>query len=455
MDTENDTPIVIAHRVAWKAQCASDRGELSQAVSSHREAASAFARCLDSCEDPQAQAAIHLLIAEHLTTALRIATNLALQAQERSSNAKLDERRRQEGALVSPQRKALDPYSAEAGEEASLLLVQIVQIVAVFLRAAPTMSFGQLQSTLKELSHLAAQLGQAQQRLHVSPSLPLPSADEDRLGRELQHKLRVAEELHQLLVTLELEGRGMTPQQLSSFHARFIALQQTQFSIARSELVLNAQVREGRQTIEQIQKALQVKLSELDRLLLTAAKQAQADAAAAALAVESSALVAENSMVLLPSPATAAPGATIAAGARSSGSSSGTPDAVALQAQLRLLQAEKADLHRKLEDTRRVAAAERAARLDAEKKNLKHEQRWKVLEQKVAAKKAAAGGTTPTAAGAAAAPAAAGIEAASTTGGPATGSLAKPSAAASGAQAKPSAPAPPLALLSARPVQLR
>lgn len=244
-------------------------------------------------------------------------------------------------------------------------------------------------------------------------------------------RLHVAEQLHQWLASLELSGDGMNATQLATFHAQFIELQQQQFSITRSELVLQHQSRHVQRSVEESSELLQRKLAELETMLTTAAKQVGGS---------------NNAQTLPPAPVLQQ--TAVAASTPHAPSSSS-------DAQVSQLQEEKRALERQLAALQRQVASERSTRLKAEKQIEKHEQRWRVLNEKVAAKKAqsaaaatAAGTTVPADGGN-------GSGSSSGTNGPASGSLAKPSTLAQSGRSLSASSTPAPSLHVARPVQLR
>ena len=405
----------------------------------HRQTAQAFAKCAAASCDPQTIAALQLIVADQLETALRIATSLALRTQE---SARSDERREQRSGTLS----ILGEQKLQLSTQDGQAVLQIVQLVQVFLRVSSSpshMSYEQLQGVLQELGDISRRFGVNTRAAFASPSTPLSVSEEERLGRELQQRLGVAEQLHQQLEELETAGRGMDAAQLVAFHRRFVESQKQLLTMARSELVLSQQHALGKKEADRLCQALERKLSQLVAMVSSAAQQARA------------AFSGSEDPAALPSSLDAS-SMLMVAGA----------SAFDAAAQMRQMAADKAALEKQLASAQRAVTAERNARLQAEKQLGKHEQRWKALEQKVAAKKAASnnGGNN----GASAIPAAGGSVPASTSGGSgSSGASTAASTAADGlshgtlartnsgsASSSRSSQAAPHTLLSARPVKL-
>ena len=446
-------------RTALESPCLTESDCIAR-LADHTAAARAFqvAAASITLEDESGLKALaqlkeqHTQAAEAIRLALAISRGHASPAATTAASAASTKRHlvfsgaafANSAAFVTTQKRdaAASSSASTAAGSNNLFVLQLVQIVQVFLvapaapsSAAPTMSYAQLQAVLQQLRDLAGQLSSAASSL--APVSSLPPADEERVGAELRRKLAVAEELHQYLARLVAQGEGLSASALAQFHQRFIRLQQAQFDIARSEIVMGAQLSAGSSQLHQQSKQLSEKIGRLIQMISDAAKQAQVNETNAA-----------------------ASSATAAAAASSASSA---------EAQVKQLQEDKRALEKQLALLQRQVTLEKASRAKAEKAVEKHEQRWQALNEKVAEKKkaqlaaavagasaatAAASGATPqeisSATSASAVAAAAASSAASSSSNSSSGSLAKPPTARA-----VSTPSAPVSLHAARPVQLR
>ena len=474
-------------------------------VARHRAAAAAFQLCTKLTNDADSLHTLQLLANDHWQRANTIETTLDINKADKTTAAAATpaagsaQRKASGHSLSSPPPStalvqttsrtahisdarlvslSLAP-SLVAAPPSSLHLLQVVhvvQLVRVLLQSPSSLSLGgmsyaQLQTILQEIRQLAQQLSNQATNSFVSsssqPPVSVSEAEEEAIGQQLRQKLQVAEGLHQYLAERESLGGGLSGPQLASFHAQFIRLQQAQFASARSELLLQAQLKRSNAALEHSGSILQRKLMQLESMLSEAAKVALANNG------NNGSNNNPDQLALLPSLSSGVGGGggglllSSAPAAPSSSSAS-------MDAQLKQLLLEKAQLEKQLSQSQRQVALERSTRLKAEKTNEKHEQRWKALNDKVAAKKAqtaaaaspmaaAPGGGATTGSGVSTAAAASGAASgpasstsdSSSASSSASGSLARPPSLAQSGRALSANSTPPPSLHVARPVQLR